>query len=123
MMSASSHMHLQPITGEHLSGASANIQDGTMLDIAANGLWGGQYEQTFFDVFNPHALSNRHSNPAACYCKHEKTKKRAYEQTILEVEHSSLVMSSTRGLGHAANTTYKQLPTLLAAKWDQPIQR
>ena len=92
--------HLQPITGEHLSGASANTQDGARLDIAANGLWGGRYERTFFDVrvFNPHALSNRQSNPAACYRKHEKTKKRAYEQRVLEVEHSSftpLVMSST----------------------------
>ena len=117
--------HLQPITGEHLSGASANTQDGARLDIAANGLWGGRYERTFFDVrvFNPHALSNRHSNPAACYRKHEKTKKRAYKQRVLEVEHSSfthLVMSSTGGLGHAANSTYKRLATLLAAKWDQP---
>ena len=33
--------HLQPITGEHLSGASANTQDGARLDIAANGLWSG----------------------------------------------------------------------------------
>ena len=68
--------HLQPITGEHLSGASANTQDGARLDIAANGLWGGRFERTFFDVrvFNPHAPSNRHSNPTACYRKHEKTK-------------------------------------------------
>ena len=116
--------HLQPITGEHLSGASANTQDGTRLDIAVNGLWGSRYERTFFDVrvFNPHAPSNRQSNPAACYRKHEKTKKRAYEQRVLEVEHSSftpLVMSSTGGLGHAANSTYKGLATLLTAKWDQ----
>ena len=117
--------HLQSITGEHLSGASANIQDGARLDIAANGLWGGRFERTYFDVrvFNPHAPSNRHSNLTACYRMHEKTKKRAYEQRILEVEHSSftpLVMSLTGGLGQAATTTYKRLATLLAAKWDQP---
>ena len=51
--------HLQPITGEHLSGASANTQDGARLDIAANRLWGGRNERTFFDVrvFKGHTLS------------------------------------------------------------------
>ena len=74
--------HLQPITGEHLSGASANTQDGARLDIAANGLWGSRYERTYFDVrvFNPHAASNRNTNPSTCYRKHEKAKKRSYEQ-------------------------------------------
>ena len=83
--------HLQPITGEHLSGASANTQDGARLDIAANGLWGSRYERTYFDVrvFNPHATSNRNTNPSTCYRKHEKAKKRSYEQRILEIEHSS----------------------------------
>ena len=71
--------HLQPITGEHLSGASANTQDGARLDIAANGLWGSRYERTYFDVrvFNPHATSNRNTNPSTCYHKHEKAKKRS----------------------------------------------
>ena len=88
-MCAQNHTYMS-ITGEHLSGASANTQDGARLDIAANGLWGGHFERTYFDVrvFNPHAPSNQHSNFAACYCMHEKTKKRTYEQRILEVEHS-----------------------------------
>ena len=75
--------HLQPITGEHLSGGLPIHNMAPSLDITANGRWGGQCERTFFDVrvFNPHALSNRYSNPAACYRKHEKTKKRAYEQS------------------------------------------
>ena len=107
------------------SGVSANTQDGARLDIAANGLWGSRYERTFFDVrvFNPHATSNRNTTPSTCYRKHEKCKKRSYEQRILEVEHSSftpLVMSLTGGLGPAATATYKRLATLLAWKWDQP---
>ena len=32
---------LQPITGETFRGASANVQEGARLDIAADGLWGG----------------------------------------------------------------------------------
>ena len=106
-------------------GASANTQDGARLDIAANGLWGGRTERTFFDVrvFNPHAPSNRQSNSSTCYRKHEKEKKRAYEHRITQIEHSSftpLVMSSTGGLGPAATSTYKRLATLLATKWNQP---
>ena len=46
---------LQPLTGEQLDYTTANTQDGVRLDIAANGLWGGRHERTFFDVriFNP----------------------------------------------------------------------
>ena len=46
--------HLPPITGEHLLGPSSNIQDRAELDIAANGLLGGEggggFERTYFDV-------------------------------------------------------------------------
>lgn len=117
--------HLQPVSGEHFDGASANTQDGARLDIAANGLWGGRFERTYFDVrvFNPHAPANRQNKPTACYRKHENQKKRAYERRILEIEHSSfspLVLSATGGLGHIATATYKRLATLLAEKWDQP---
>ena len=117
--------HLQPVTGEKFQGATSNTQDDARLDIAANGLWGGRSERTYFDVrvFNPHAPSNRHANPSACYRKHEKEKKRAYENRILQIEHSSftpLVLASTGGLGPAASSTYKRVASLLAAKWDQP---
>jgi len=66
---------LQPLTGEALTGSSSNTQDGARLDIAANGIWGGRSERTYFDVrvFNPHAPSNRNSNS---YRKHELEKKR-----------------------------------------------
>ena len=84
------------------SATSANTQEGARLDIAANGLWEGRLERTYFDVrvFNPHAPSNRHTTPSACYRKHENLKKRAYQQRIREIEHSSfspLVLSSTGG--------------------------
>ena len=34
--------HLQPVTGESLSFATSNSQDGARLDIAANSFWGGR---------------------------------------------------------------------------------
>ena len=60
-MSMSTEPHLQPMTGEVMSGLSANIQDGARLDIAADGFGGSRFEQAFFDVkvFNPYAPSNQ----------------------------------------------------------------
>ena len=114
---------LQPVTHEVLSGATANTQDGARLDIAANGVWGGNFERTYFDVrvFNPHAPTNRHTQLASCYRKHEREKKRAYEQRVREVEHATftpLVMAATGGLANEANVFYKRLASMLATKWD-----
>ena len=71
---------LQPVMPQQLTGATANAQDGARLDISANGVWGGKYEKTYFDVrvFNTHAPSNRNMTLSACYRKHEREKKRAY---------------------------------------------
>ncbi len=117
--------HLQPVTGEVLSGASANRQDGARLDVAADGFWGSRFERAFFDVrvFNPYAPSNRQTQLSSTYRNHENTKKRAYDQRIREIEHATftpLVLSSTGGLGRAATTTYKRLASLLSTKWEQP---
>ena len=52
--------HLQPLSGEVLTGASANREDGARVDIAVDGFWGDTRERAFFDVriFNPMARSN-----------------------------------------------------------------
>ena len=73
---------LQSVTPDQLYGASANSQDGARLDVSANGVRGGRFQKTLFDVrvFNPLAPSNRNQAPAAVYRKHELEKKRAYQQ-------------------------------------------
>ena len=116
---------LQPVMPQQLTGATANAQDRARVDISANGVWGGKYEKTYFDVrvFNPHAPSNRNMTLSACYRKHEREKKQAYEQRIREVEHSCftpLVLAATGSLGNKAPTFYKHLASLLAQKWDTP---
>ena len=60
---------LQPVTSEPIASTTANCQDGARLDISANGVWGGNFEKTFFDmrVFNPHAPSNKNMSLQACY--------------------------------------------------------
>ena len=96
---------LQPVTPDQLNGASANSQDGARLDVSANGVRGGRFQKTLFDVrvFNPLAPSNRNQAPAAVYRKHQLEKKRAYQQRVQEVEHSSfspLVLSATGCIGN-----------------------
>ena len=38
---------LQPLSGETLTYATANVEDGARLDISAAGLWGSQYQKDF----------------------------------------------------------------------------
>ena len=116
---------LQPLTGETMTRSTSITADGARLDIAVNGFWGGRFERTFLDVrvFNPHAPTNRNTTISNCYRKHEAEKKRAYEQRILEVEHSTftpLVFSATGGMAKQCSTFYKRLASRLAEKWEQP---
>ena len=111
------------MSADQLNGASANSQENARLDISANGVWGGRFQKTYFDVrvFNPLAPSNRNQSHAATYRKHKLEKKRAYQQRVQEVEHSSfapLVLSVTGGMGVEASLFYKRLSSLLAQKWD-----
>ena len=113
--------HLQPLTGEQLRYRSANTDDQARLDVAASGIWGGRFERTFVDVrvFNPHASSNRSNSIAACYVKHEREKKRAYEQRVRNIEHASFVpavLSTTGGMSRRATAFYKRIASLLAAE-------
>ena len=54
-----------------------------------NGFWGGSNEGKFCDVkvFNPLTQLNRGTNIATTYREHEKLKKNAYEQRVLQVKH------------------------------------
>ena len=83
----------------------------------------GRSEKTYLDVrsFNPHAPSNKNMAPSACYKKYEREKKRAYEQRVREIEHSSftpLVLAATGGLGVEVTTFYKLASKL--SQWDSP---
>ena len=98
---------LQPVTSDQLNGASANSQDAPRLDMSANGVWGGRFQKTFFDVrvFSPLTPSNRNQALAASYRKHKLDKKWPYQQRIQELEQSSftpLVFSATGGMGNEA---------------------
>ena len=76
--------YLQILTSESLGGATAIRGDEARLDIVADGLWGGRRERTYFDVrvVNAYARSNRLESLPALYCRHEKMKRRAYDQRV-----------------------------------------
>ena len=107
-----------------MKGKTAICDEGARLDIAANGFWGGRYERTFLDVriFNPHAPSNSNQSLSVCYKTHEKSKKRAYEQRVREIEKATftpIVLSASGSMAVEATHFYKRLASRLAEKWDE----
>ena len=113
--------HLQPLSGETLTYATANVEDGARLDVSATGFWGGRHQKAFFDVkvFNPNASSYRGSQISSLYRKFEKDKRRKYEQRIREVEMASftpLVFSTSGGMSGCTNIFYKRLAYLFSLK-------
>ena len=71
-------------------------------------LWGGSRKKSVFDVrvFNPFAPSNRQSLLSSVYTKHEKEKKRVYDQRVKNVElatFTSLVLSLNWWFGQGSN--------------------
>ena len=112
---------LQPLTGEQLQMTSASADPNARLDLSANGVWGGRFEKTFFDVrvFNPFAKSNAETSLPETYRRHEREKRRKYEQRINEVEHASfspLVFASTGGMSKLTSLVYKRLAEKIAEK-------
>ena len=116
--------HLQPLSGEILSHSTANREDQARLDVKARGFWGPQ-QCAYFDVriLNPNTPSYRATQMSACYRRHEREKRRAYEQRVLEIEQGSftpLVFSTSGGMGSGATAAYKRLTSFLSIKREQP---
>ena len=117
--------YVRPLTGERFPLRSTNTEEGARLDIKAQKFWDKSKKSTFFDVriFNSHAPANCTSSTDACYRRHEREKRRAYEQRVLEVEHGTftpLVLSTSGGWGPSATVAFKRLAGLISEKHDQP---
>ena len=111
---------LQPLTGE-LMNRSASTEDGARLDVAVEGFWGYLSQRVFFDirVFSPLVWSYQDHSLGACYKRNEEEKKCRYNQRVREIEHSSfssLIFSTSRGMGPIATLFLKQAATLHSAK-------
>ena len=112
---------LDSLTGEIFPLATTSTADEARVDIQAGSFWGNsRFETALFDVrvFNPFAESNRSSSStSSTYRKHERQKRRQYEQRVREVDNSSfcpLVFSSSGGAGPAATVFLKRLAPRLS---------
>ena len=113
---------LQPLSGEQLR-RSANATQEARLDISARGFWGDRFSRSLFDVrvFHPNAPSAIQAPLVSQYTKHERSKRREYEQRVRDIEGASfvpLVFSTTGGMGPACSITFKRLADLLSEKLD-----
>ena len=77
---------LQPITREHLP-ASTIQGDDARLDVRARGFW-RKGQNAFFDVrvTNANAKSQSKINLQTVLKKHEREKKRSYNERVMNVE-------------------------------------
>jgi hypothetical protein len=108
---------LLPVGERDLTG---NLADGARLDVSAVGVR-GPHEKNFLDikVFHPNCQSYIGKDIDKLYVEHERIKKRAYQERVLNVEHASftpIVFSTTGGAGPEANRHHKRVASLIADK-------
>ena len=96
----------------------ANTQDEARLDISAVGVY-APFEKTFFDVrvTHPNCDSNVYKSPDQLYKEHEKSKKDAYEQRVLDSEKGSfipLIFTTSGGAGPLCSTFIKRISSKIS---------
>ena len=112
---------LQPLSGETLDYATANVEDDARVDVCATGFWGSHRQMAYFDVkvFNPNASSYRGSQLSSLYRRFEQDKCRKYEQRIREVEmalsRAGVVLAIVSALSLLFNVTLTQFYTCMQA--------
>ena len=109
---------LLPIESEGIR--HGNTADKARLDVCGIGVWGA-YEKTFLDirVMHPNSASYMNKPLKDVYVAHEKEKKRAYLERVLQVEKGTftpIVFSTFGGTGKEADRHHKRIATLIAAK-------
>ena len=115
---------LQSLSGEVFSCRSANTAPDARADVRARGFW-TRGEDAFFDirVFHPNAPSYVDCSPASLFSRHERCKRREYEQRIVNIERGSftpVVLATTGACGPAADCFIKRLAGQLAEHDRQP---
>ena len=113
---------LTPLSGERFNLRSASVEDNARLDVAARGVW-TRGSRAFFDirVFNPLAPCYSDITIKAAHKSNENSKKREYNNRILEVEHGSftpLVFSSFGGMSVECNNFFSKVAEKIAEKRD-----
>ena len=111
---------LQPVNGEIFNGIAG---DNARPDIRARGVW-RPAQNAYFDirVTNTNSQSQNHLSTSRVLEKHEREKKRQYNNRIMNVEHGTftpLVFSVTGVMGKECSTFHKHIAEKIAAKTEQ----
>ena len=101
---------LIPLSGETISKATSNKQDNARVDLSARDFW-SKGERAHFDirVFDPMAQSYKEENLDKIHLKHEKEKRRTYEERIIRIEKGSFTPLVFTIMGGASTGTQKAL--------------
>ena len=96
------------------------LDEKARLDVSAVGVW-SPAERTFLDVrvVNLNSDSYLNQTPAQVYGDNERSKKRSYNDRILQVEKGSfspLIFSTSGGMGPECTRFHKRVAELIAAK-------
>ena len=111
------------VTSESLPTGTSR-DEGARLDISARGFW-TPLDRAFLDVrvLHPNAPSNSsHKNLGQMYASHEYQKKYKYNARVQQVEKAcftSLVFSTTGGMGGEAEKFFKHLARKISTKKNQ----
>ena len=111
---------LTPLTGEGFRYRSANTDDHARLDVSARDVW-VKGSRAFFDirVFNPLAPSYSNQTLKAAHKTNENSKKREYNERVLNVEHGSftpLVFSCLGGMSTECTHFFNRLADMIGEK-------
>ena len=109
---------LLPLANDNL--ISGNTAENARLDVSGVGVW-GPMEKTFLDirVMHPNCQSYADKDIAKVYEDHEREKKRAYNERVIQVEKGTftpIVFSTFGGMGQEADRYHKRLAELIAEK-------
>ena len=111
---------LIPIEADFNNEIMGNNAEGARLDVSCVGIW-SPLERTLMDVriFHPCAPSHMSKSVDQLYVENERTKKRAYNARVINIEKATfvpLVFSTHGGMGPECRTLVKRLASKIAAK-------
>ena len=114
---------LQSVNNNTNFNRSAVVSEEARLDVRARGFWrAGQ--NAFFDVrvTNETSESQQNSSIESILRKHEKEKKREYNQRVMEIEHGTftpLVFTISGAMGHECHKFHKSIAEKISNKKDR----
>ena len=118
---------LTTLSGEHFKLKTTNTSDDARVDVSARGFWTrGKRLYVDVNIFNPLAKTYKNTSLKNAHRSNEQTKKRKYNQRIINVEHGTftpLVFSSFGGASYEATRFLKRLNELIATKRGETISK